>query len=139
MYYCISTVVQFRRRDTVNWTLDKSRPICPQIEEILCVMIATGELKGGEKLFSVREVALKASVNPNTVQKAFESLEAKQLLTSVRGSGWYVSEDASRAGEMVDELKRIKTQEYVDGMIHLGVKRETIQEYISEYIKESNK
>lgn len=119
----------------MNWKLDKSRPICPQIEEILCVMIATGEVKSGEKLFSVREVALMASVNPNTVQKAFESLESRQLLTSVRGSGWYVSENADRAAEMVDELKRIKTRDYVDGMMNLGVNKDEITDYIKEWIK----
>ena len=119
----------------MNWTLDKSRPVCPQIEEILCVMIATGELKGGDKLFSVREVALKASVNPNTVQKAFESLESKMLLTSVRGSGWYVNDDVSRAMEIVDGLKRQKTREYVEGMLHLGVNKEEITEYIKEWNK----
>lgn len=119
----------------MNWKLDKSRPICPQIEETLCVMIATGELKSGEKLFSVREVALMASVNPNTVQKAFESLESKQLLTSVRGSGWYVGENAERAAEMVDELKRLKTRDYVEGMMNLGVNKDEIIDYIKEWNK----
>lgn len=119
----------------MNRALDKSRPICPQIEELICVMIATGEIKGGEKIFSVREVALKFSVNPNTVQKAFEALEAKQLLTSHRGSGWYVNEDTSRAAEMVEELKRVKTSEYVKSMTNLGVSENELIDYIKEWNK----
>ena len=61
----------------MQWTLDKSRPICPQICEQICLAVANGEFAAGEKLFSVREVALMLGVNPNTVQKSFEELERR--------------------------------------------------------------
>ena len=54
----------------MNWSLDKKQPICPQICEKLCVMIASGELSPGDRLMSVRDVALSAGVTPNTVQKS---------------------------------------------------------------------
>ena len=44
----------------MSWNLDKNRPICPQLCEQISVKIACGELKPGEKLMSVREVALSA-------------------------------------------------------------------------------
>ena len=106
------------------WNLDKSRPICPQIEEQLCIKIAGGELKAGEKLMSVRDVAVAASVNPNTAQKAFEGLEAKGLLCSVRGSGWFVSEDTQKAREIVGELINSKTAEYKNAMKEFGLTEE---------------
>ena len=51
-------------------TLDKKRPICPQLCEQICVNIACGRYKEGERMPSVREMALEAGVNPNTVQHA---------------------------------------------------------------------
>ena len=66
----------------MNWTLDKSRPICPQICELISVAIANGEFAANEKLLSVREVALLAGVNPNTVQKSFEDLERRGVIHS---------------------------------------------------------
>ena len=103
LYYLNSTVVHFGG-GIMKWELDKSRAICPQICEQLCVFIASGKLSSGAKLFSVREVAVSAGVNPNTVQKSFEQLEQKGIIYSVRGSGWYVGENVSSAKEMVNEL-----------------------------------
>lgn len=108
------------------WKLDKNRPICPQIEEQICVKIANGELKSGEKLMSVRDLAVAASVNPNTAQKAFEGLEAKGLLTSVRGSGWFVGESVDAAREALTEIISAKTNEYVSDMQNLGLDTEQI-------------
>lgn len=134
LYYCISTVVQFVRGDecSLSWKLDKNRPICPQIEEQICVKIANGELKSGEKLMSVRDVAVEASVNPNTAQKAFEGLEAKGLLTSVRGSGWYVSEQTEKAAEIVKEIILSRTREYVNSMKDLGLTVNQITDLIEK-------
>ena len=64
----------------MSWQLDKNRAICPQICERLCVEIANGTLKPNDKLASVRELAIRAGVNPNTVQKAFEQLEQDELI-----------------------------------------------------------
>jgi len=41
----------------MDWALDKDRPICPQLCEIICVKIASGEVKAGDRLRSVRELA----------------------------------------------------------------------------------
>lgn len=117
----------------MTWQLDKSRAICPQICEQLCVGIASGELPSGSKLFSVREVAVSAGVNPNTVQKSFEQLEQKGIIYSVRGSGWYVGEDISSAKEMVNELYKEKTAEYFSQMEALGLDATQIKNYVKEW------
>ena len=110
--------------------LDKARPICPQIEEQLCIMIARGDYKPGERIMSVRDMAVEAAVNPNTVQKAFEGLESKGLLTSVRGSGWFLGESPEKAKEIVSALIRGMTGEYVGRMRELGLDTEKIVELI---------
>ena len=115
------------------WNLDKNRPICPQLEEQICVMIANGKLCYGDKLFSVREVAVDAGVNPNTVQKAFEGLEQSGLIYSVRGSGWYVGDSKTEAEGIVKFLIKNKTEEYFSEMKRLGLDPENVKEYIKEW------
>ena len=114
------------------WKLDRNRPICPQICEQLSVMIASGEIKANERLMSVREVALEAGVNPNTVQKAFEQLETKGLIYSVRGSGWFVDTEGS-AKDTVEKIIFDKTSEYFEEMKRIGLTTEQIKNYIKEW------
>ena len=117
----------------MRWKPDKNRPICPQIEEQICVTIASGELKADDKLLSVREVALEAGVNPNTVQKAFEGLEKEGLIYSVRGSGWYVSDSTEKAKELTKQIIETKTKAYFNDMKLLGLSMEEIKEYVKEF------
>ncbi|MBR4062846.1 MAG: GntR family transcriptional regulator [Clostridia bacterium] len=116
----------------MTWTLDKSRPICPQICEIICASVASGEFSAGEKLLSVREVALLAGVNPNTVQKSFEELERRGVIHSVRCSGWYVNENTSAAVEELGSLRIKRTEEYLAEMAQLGCSTEEVIEYIKK-------
>ena len=116
----------------MNWMLDKSRPICPQICELICASVANGEFSAGEKLLSVREVALLAGVNPNTVQKSFEELERRGVIHSVRCSGWYVNENTSAAVEELGALRIKKTEEYLAEMSQLGCSPDEVIEYINK-------
>ncbi len=115
------------------WELDKSRPICPQICERLNAGIASGEFKPGERLMSVREVALAAGVNPNTVQKSFEELERNGTVYSVRGSGWFVCEDTSRAKEQLGAMIRQKLERFFDEMSRLGIAPDEAKRYVEEW------
>ena len=117
----------------MDWRLDKKRPICPQICEKLCVLIASGELNVGDRLMSVRDVALKAGVTPNTVQKSFEQLEQQGVIYSIRGSGWYVSEDTGIAKKLLDNLIRTKTVNYLNDMQSVGLDKKEIIEIIKEF------
>ena len=119
----------------MGWLLDKNRPICPQICEQVCVKIANGELKPNERLLSVREVALQAGVNPNTVQKSFEQLEHQGLIHSVRGSGWFVGEDIAASVEIVEGLVREKTETYFKDMQNLGFDTEKTKNYLKGWNK----
>ena len=122
----------------MNWTLDKSRPICPQICEIICVAVANGEFSAGDKLLSVREVALLAGVNPNTVQKSFEELERRGVIHSVRCSGWYVNENTDAAADEVMAIRRKKTKEYLAAMLQLGYSLDDTIKYLNKVREENN-
>ena len=119
----------------MNWDLDKDRPICPQLCEIICVQIASGEVGAGDRLRSVRELAVEAGVNPNTVQKSYEELERMGLIYSARGSGWYVGDDTSVAKKAVEDLVKSKTSRYFSDMHKMGFDEESIKQYVKEWGK----
>lgn len=117
----------------MDWKIDKTRPICPQLCELLSVQIASGELTANSRLKSVREVAVLAGVNPNTVQKSFEQLERQGLIYSVRGTGWFVAENAENAKVAVKNLIEKKTETYFSEMEKLGLSPDEIKDYIKEW------
>lgn len=113
--------------------LDKNRPVCPQICELLCVDIVGGVYDNDRRLPAVRELAAGWGVNPNTVQKALDTLEAQGLLYSVRGSGWYVQDDISRAREVLQDLRLEKTREFFAVMESLGLSAEETRDFVKEW------
>ena len=117
----------------MKWELDKKRPLMPQICEQLCVRIACNLIKPGERLLSVRNLAMEIGVNPNTVQRCFEMLDEQGILRSVRGSGWFVSEDISSCKTVLDGLIREKTADYFAAMQALGLRPDEIKEYVKEW------
>ncbi len=120
----------------MQWQLDKSRALCPQIYEKICVKIALGELKPDEKLYSVREVAALAGVNPNTVQRSFEALERDGVLYSVRSSGWFVSPDTSVAVDILDGIIEKRIKEFFLDMSSFGLTGEEIKVKVKEHFYE---
>ena len=64
-----------------------SRPIYEQIKDGLRRMIVTGAMAQDEKLPSVRALATQLSINPNTIQRAYNELEAEGYIYSVAGKG----------------------------------------------------
>jgi GntR family transcriptional regulator len=79
-----------------EWTIqaDDPVPIGDQIVIRILYAIARGVYRPGDKLPTVREVATRLRVNPNTVSKAFRDLERDGILVSRRGTGVFVHEDA---------------------------------------------
>lgn len=81
------------------------KPIYLQIVEGLQSEIAAGVYRPGEAIPSVRELALRIKVNPNTVQRAYEALERLDLIYSKRGIGKFVRKRAT-----VSTQKHAETQ-----------------------------
>lgn len=117
----------------MSWKLDKDRPICPQITDQLVMLIARGTFAPGERLKSVRELAQLFGVNPNTVQKAFEQLEARNIIHSVRGSGWYVNEDLQMAKDEADRIVRGKVTSFFDDMDVLGCSEQETKDLVERW------
>lgn len=76
-------------------------PIYLQISEDILKQIARNELKTGEKLDSIRELAVKYKVNANTISKTMDYLMNMNLVASKRGMGIYINEDE----KIVEKIK----------------------------------
>ena len=79
-------------------------PIYRQILEQLRRLIAAGQLAAGERLPSVREVALTHAVNPMTVSRAYGLAEAEGLLERLRGKGMVVAAQGTRTRSPLERL-----------------------------------
>ena len=74
------------------WKFENETPIYLQIIDKIKKDIVSGVLSPGSKIPPVRELAIEAGVNPNTMQKALQTLESEGILYSQRTSGRFVAE-----------------------------------------------
>lgn len=108
-----------------------SRPIYEQIKDELRKLIVTGALAAEEKLPSVRSLATQLSINPNTIQRAYNDLEAEGYIYSVPGKGSFASDrgsaDAARRDLLLDKVRELLAELRV-----LGVTKEEMQMLLKE-------
>lgn len=71
--------------------IDSSVPVYEQIENHVQFAIASGTIKATEQLPSVKELAERLSINPNTVAKAYRDLEVMGLIYTRRGMGCFIN------------------------------------------------
>ena len=108
-----------------------ARPIYEQVKDGLRKLVVTGAIREGEKLPSVRALAGSLAINPNTIQKAYEALEAEGYVYSVPGKGSFA---APHTG--VDTRRREQLLEQLDGLVkelgYLGMSAQDICGHIRE-------
>ena len=108
----------------MGWNFQADRPIYAQLMEEIKHRIISGVYKPGEKMPSVRDLAAEASVNPNTMQRAFAQLEQEGLLYTQRTSGRFVTEDEERIMDMKNELAKELIWDFWKNMEQLGFGRQ---------------
>ena len=101
-----------------------ARPIYAQICDGFREQIRTGILQAGEKLPSVRELAMAAGVNPNTVQKAYRMLEEEGLIQSHTGAKSCVVADEAARSRVRTQLLGQDARAMISAMKQMGVTRE---------------
>lgn len=111
-----------------------SRPIYEQIKDSFRKMIISGALENNEKLPSVRTLATQLSINPNTIQRAYNELENEGYVYSVPGKGSFVGRESGRDEERISELKRV-IMEALNELRFLGVTESEIEECMRREIK----
>jgi DNA-binding transcriptional regulator YhcF (GntR family) len=116
-----------------------TQPIYLQLVQRICRQIVRREVQPGEKLPSVRDLAVKYGVNPNTVQRVNMELERMGIVESRRGQGIYVTEDSSRLASMREQLKEEQITRFADEMKELGYSEEEIVAGVKAFLEDKSK
>lgn len=119
----------------MQWKFDDASPIYQQIMGKIKAAVAVGEWKAGDKLPSVRELAVEAGVNPNTMQKALAELEREGLLYSQRTAGRFVSDNVQKTKGLQEELMVNYIKVFLKNMKKLGYPPEEVPGLLKEYLR----
>ena len=92
-------------------------PIFIQIADLIMNAVLSGQLKTGDRIESVREMAAKVQVNPNTVHRAFAYLQDRGIIFNQRGVGYFVDPEA------LNRTQALKKKEFMDQYLPEFVKR----------------
>jgi GntR family transcriptional regulator len=118
----------------------ENQPIYLQIADLFCENILLEKWKAGDRIPSVREMAVSTEVNPNTVMRTFTFLQEKGIIYNKRGIGYFVADDgfektrALRKENFVNmELPRIFME-----MKLLRVSLDDINNFYQQYLKRNS-
>lgn len=79
-----------------------------QIGDYVLEQILLGELPAGDKVPSIRELAVQLEVNPNTVQRTYDFLQQIEIISTKRGIGYFVNDDA------LEKIKAYKKEQFIN-------------------------
>ena len=119
----------------MKWTFKEGSPIYTQLIDQMKVHIAGGVWGPGEQIPPVRELAMDAGVNPNTMQRALAELEREGLLYSVRTSGRFVTEDRAAFDSLHKNLAEDYIREMFDSLRKLGMSDDDIIAAVQQHAK----
>ena len=119
------------------WNFDNSIPIYLQIMTEIQRKIFSSELLPGDKLSSIRDLAKEANVNPNTMQKALQELEALGLIQTERTSGKFVTEEETKILQLKEAYIEDKMKPFLTEMKKLGLTKSDVIDRITR-CKEEN-
>ena len=120
----------------MRFTLDMSdgAPIYRQIIRQIEYAIMSGRLKSGDKLPTIRSLAVELKANPNTIAKAYGELEIRGILVTQVGSGTFISD---KKPEQKDDGPDHKIKElvgrFIQDMQGLGVEKRELAALIASY------
>lgn len=116
-----------------------STPVYAQIVDQIKRAVATGTLKSGDSLPSLRETAVTLRINPLTVGKAYKQLEHEGLIQTKHGLGSFITWNG---GACTEEYRRSTLSRAVDDLLvdayHLGVSFDELRDLVQERIEIAN-
>ena len=125
----------------IRFSIDSgsSVPVYLQVIQAIKLEILSSRLKNGDQLPPIRELAKILKLNPNTVAKAYYTLEAEGFIESKRGSGNWVNTknmklDSFRRGMLEDEFRL-----FLDRALTLGAGLEDIKNLMERYAADESK
>ena len=111
-----------------------------QIADQIRERVLDGDWRAGERIPSIRELAVELGVNPNTVTKSYQRLMDRGIISSRRGLGYFVSDDAREQAlqEMKAEFLRDEVPKIVRTMQLLGIGLDELAARLGPYAESSN-
>lgn len=111
-----------------------------QIAEYVCEQILIEKTLTGDKVLSIRDLAVKLEVNPNTVQRTYDYLQQKEIIQTKRGMGYFVAEDAEQ------KIRTLRREQFIENDLPVFFKNvnllnigfDEIQTRFSDYILKLN-
>ena len=110
----------------MKWEFSNDAPIYAQLILQIKVGIVSGTFSPGERLPSVRDLAMEAGVNPNTVQRSLTELEREGLVFSQRTAGRFVTENENMIVNAKLRIADERVSEFLRSMKTLGCGRQEI-------------
>jgi len=100
-----------------------------QIADYVCDQILTGRFSAGDKMISIRDLAVKLEVNPNTILRAFEYLQQRGVIFNKRGIGYFVDETAQKIIRDMRQKKFFEHDlpEFINKIRMLGIDMEMVK------------
>ena len=116
----------------MEWKLDDSRPIWPQLKEQLIIAIVAGRFQMGGSFPTVRELAEDAGVNRNTMQRALSELEHDGFVLTNRTAGRTVTTDEGLVARMKEQIAMQNIEKFIREMEAIGYDADDIVKMIQE-------
>ena len=113
-------------------------PIYAQLERAIRVAIATGKLKAGEQLPTVRQLAVDLRVNANTVAKVYLALERDAVVETKRGVGTFIAAPGPSATQQPHRERRLNelVERLITDAATLGYSAREIAQHLARHVKE---
>ena len=126
---------------TVQITIDSDSgiPLWLQLRNRLIYLIASGRFQAGDKLPTVRELAVDLGINYNTVSKVYRDLERDGLIRTKQGSGTFVTYEGDRTGECPDAAIEAIVVKLVDESRNTGMTNKEVISLVEKYLERIDK
>lgn len=122
---------------TENWRVDfDSRyPIYRQIIAQFSRALVRGELRAGDRISSIRDLAVALKVNTNTIQRAYQEMERDGLIYSQRGTGYFIMDDKEITVRVRKTMLNQTLEQFIEEMRALGYNDSDIMSEVEKHIK----
>lgn len=116
----------------MNYSFDSERPIYLQIIEMIKNDITSGKYSPGDKIPSVRELAMTFKVNPNTIVKSLYFLEFEGLIYTDRTNGKFITEDLNVINKSKENYLKQKVDSFLKDLNSMGYSKEEVIKILME-------
>lgn len=116
----------------MSFNFDNNIPIYIQLADVLKILIISGRIASGERLLSVRDLALEYKVNPNTMQRALAELEEMGLIFTERTNGKFVTNDINLILKYKNEYAESLAKDFICSMLEIGFSKNDAITFLKE-------